>query len=35
LLYILIDSSGSFYLRKYSLKTITNSKKNQQQNNNK
>jgi hypothetical protein len=27
LLYILIDSSGSFYLRKYSLKTITNNKK--------
>ena len=34
LLYILIDSTGSFYLRKYSLKTITNSKKNQQKNNN-
>jgi len=35
LLYILIDSSGSCYLRKYSLKTITNSKKDQQKNNNK
>src|SRR6266446_2533873 len=35
LLYILIDCSGSFYLRKYSLKTIINSKKkNQQKNNN-
>ena len=34
LLYILIDSSGTFYLRKYSLKLLQIAKKFQQKNNN-
>ena len=34
LLYILIDSSGSFYLRKYFLKLLQIAKKFQQKNNN-